>query len=185
MHFLNYYNKNIVQYDLINKFKYKNIKVLPKLKSIIVQFCFKKYELKNLLTSLAALQFITNKKGVIIKSKTANISLKVRKGYPVGCKVILRHTDLNYFLEKLINNFTISNKILNLTKIKTNSFLFKITSILNFVELENNYRFFNKLNSALNLCICTTTSDPKQLIFLLKSYKIKILKCKCNSIGRV
>lgn len=185
MHFLKYYDKNIVQYDLINKFTYKNIKTLPKLKSIIVQFCFRRYELKNLLISLAALQFITNKKGTLIKSKTANISLKIRKGYPIGCKVILRHIDLNDFLEKLINNFTISNETLNLTKMKTNSFSFKITNILNFSELEKNYRFFNKLNNILNLCVNTTTSDPNQLIFLLKSYRIKILKCKCNSTGRV
>ncbi len=172
MHFLKYYNKNVVQYDLINKFIYKNLKVLPKLKFIIVQFCFKKYELKNLITSLAALQFITNKKGVIIKSKTANISLKIRKGYPVGCKVILKHIDISYFLEKLVNNFTISNKVSRLTKIKTNSFSFKITNILSFTELENNYRFFNKLKNPLNISIGTTTSDPKQLIFLLRSYKI-------------
>ena len=185
MHFLEYYNKNIVQYDLINKFIYKKLKALPKLKFIVVQFCFKKYELKNLITSFVALRFITNKKGSIIKSKTTNISLKIRKGHPIGCKVILKHTRMNQFLEKLINNFSISNKITAFNRNENNLFSFKIKNILNFSELEKNYRFFNRLNNPLNINIVMDVANYEQFNFLLKSYKIQVIKCKCNSIGRV
>lgn len=185
MHFLKYYNKTIVQYDLINKFTYKNLKNLPKLKFIVVQVCFKKYELKKLITSLAALELITNKKGIIIKSKTTNISLKVRKGYPIGCKVILTHIKMYQFLEKLINNFiiTLSSNVLISAKTSYNLFSFKIKSILTFIELEKNYRFFNRLNNmSLNISIGTNTLDYEQFIFLLRSYKITILKKKFANV---
>ncbi len=175
MNFLKYYTKNIVQYDLINKFNCKKLDIIPKLKFIIVQFYFKKYELKNLIISLAALEFITSKKGTITKSKIANISLKIRKGYPVGCKVILKRAKMIQFLEKLINDFTISNKISNLTDENCNIFSFKIKNILTFKELEKNYQFFSQLKGTLNISIGTNTTNYKHLIFLLKSYKIQVL----------
>ena len=150
-----------------------------------MQLCFKKYELKNLITSLTALKLITGQKGTIIKSKTTNVFLKVRKGHPVGCKVVLKHTKMNQFLEKLINDFTILSKDANLNRMHNSLFSFNLKNILNFVELEKNYQFFNRLDSPLNINISMNVSNYEQSIFLLKSYKIKILKSKCNSIGRV
>ena len=101
-HFVKYYNENIVKYDLINKFRYQNVTDLPELKSVSIRFQCEKYEMKNLIAALAALKLITSQKAFILVSKTANISLKIRKGHPVGCKIILRKTKMNEFFVKFL-----------------------------------------------------------------------------------
>ena len=78
MHSINYYYNNIVKYDLINKFYYKNIKQLPKIKKIILNFNFKRQNFKNLMSSLIALELISNQKPIFIKSKISNITLMNR-----------------------------------------------------------------------------------------------------------
>ena len=90
MYLINYYYNNIVKYDLINKFYYKNIKQLPSILKIILNFNFKKQNIKNLMSSLIALELISSQKPIFTKSKISNITLKIRKGQPVGCKITLR-----------------------------------------------------------------------------------------------
>lgn len=79
----NYYRK-IIKHDLINKFFYCNLKNIPELKKIILNFGCRSFVIKNIAASLLALKLITTKQGTIIKAKRANILLKVRKGNPVG-----------------------------------------------------------------------------------------------------
>ena len=56
------YYKNIIGYDLFHKFIFKEIKQVPKLKKVVLTFCLKKYEIKHLLISLAALKIISDVK---------------------------------------------------------------------------------------------------------------------------
>lgn len=168
MHFLKYYNENIVKYDLINKFRCQNVIDLPKLISISIRFQCEKYEMKNLIAALAALRLITSQRAFILVSKTANISLKVRKGHPIGCKITLRKNKMNGFFVKFINKLTLSS-------IKTSNFdtfSFKIQNVFVFDVLEKNYQFFNKLKN-INVDITTSASNRKECIFLLKSFKIQ------------
>lgn len=168
MHFLKYYNENIVNYDLINKFRYQNVTDLPKLKSVSIRFQCEKYEMASLIAALAALKLITSQKAFILVSKVANISLKIRKGHPIGCKITLRNLRMNEFFIKFINKFTLSaTKNSNF-----DTFSFKIQNVFVFEELEKNYQFFNKLRN-LNIDITTSASNCEEFIFLLKSFKIK------------
>lgn len=80
MNILEYYYKKIIVYDLINKFSYNNLKKVPELKKIILNFGCKNFEIKNIASSLLSLELITAKRGTITKSKQANILLKIRKG---------------------------------------------------------------------------------------------------------
>jgi len=171
MHFLKQYNETVVKYDLINKFKYKSTTKLPKLEFLTLSFKFKKCDLKLLITSLAALELITLKKGSLTKSKVSNVSLKIRKGQPVGCKITLRKTQMNSVLFKLISKLLTKSdlKICN----SNNLFSIKIAQILVFSELEKNYKFFRNL-SDLNINIKTTTCSYQEFIFLIKSYKLLI-----------
>ena len=84
-----YYNK-FIKYDLILKFNYKNIKKIPKIKSIILNFGCKTSDLKKLSLSFLILQLITKKQCKLNFSKKSNIFLKIRKGQPVGCQIILK-----------------------------------------------------------------------------------------------
>ena len=171
MKILEFYSKNILAYDLLNKFMFKNTSKLPKLQKIVLTFCLKKYEVKYLLTSLVALKMVSNVKICnIIKSKSSNISLKIKKGNPIGSKVVLRKTNMNLFLFKLINLCFLEEK--NLVNINKNSFSFKIRDLLKFTDLEQNYKYFKNL-PILSINIVTTSTKRDLLLFLMKSYKLK------------
>lgn len=169
MHFLNNYTESIVKYDLINKFNYRNLNKIPKLEFLTLTFKLQKYDIKTLISASSAIEIITSQKSVLNYSKVSNVSLKIRKGQPVGCKATLRKQNLNYFLYVLINTVP---PIKNDIRIQKNVQLFSISinNILIFKNLENNYPFFKKLSN-LNVNL-TTNCDHKELLFILKSNKL-------------
>ena len=165
------YYKNIIGYDLFHKFIFKEIKQVPKLKKVVLTFCLKKYEIKHLLISLAALKIISDVKFCsVIKSKSSNISLKIKKGNPIGGKVILRKMRINLFLFKLLSLGFLNKKTFG--NLSNNTFSFKIKDILKFSELEQNYQYFKNL-PILNVNIIFTSTKKDLLLFLLRSYKLK------------
>ncbi len=87
MSFLSNFQLKVLKHDLLNKFNYKNINDLPKMKKIILNFSCRTSNIKRLATAALALELITNKKGVLTRSKKSNILLKIRKGNPIGCKI--------------------------------------------------------------------------------------------------
>lgn len=169
MTFLNKYYKTVVKYDLINKFFYKDINKLPNIKFITLSFNFKKFDIKLLISALAALEFITVNKGVLTKSKVSNVSLKIRKGQPIGCKITLRKHKMNQFLFKILNKIIINQTFKSDTL--NNIFSIKLKNILIFQELEQNYRFFKNLYN-LNLTVKTTNCSLKDFFFLIISFKL-------------
>jgi large subunit ribosomal protein L5 len=177
MQFLEFFYLKNFKYDLINKFSYKNNKILPKIKTINLNFGCKTTELKNLSASLLALELITQQKGKLTTTKYPNILLKLRKGNPVGCKVILNKKQIFYFLEKtLINVFPRTKNFngLNLNaKVTAHSFSFKIHDTSNFAELEPHYYLFNNLPK-LTVTIKTSLKTKEELTFLLNTFQIPI-----------
>ena len=77
MHFLEYHYKKVVRYDLINKFQYTNIDELPQIKKIIINFGCKDFKIKNFAATLLALELITTQRGIVTKTKTPNIFIKI------------------------------------------------------------------------------------------------------------
>ena len=125
---------------------------------------------KSLISSLAALEILTFQKSFLNYSKISNISLKIRKGQPVGCKVTLRQKNLRLFLHTLINNISFA-KSKNKNNKKISSFSLMVHNVLVFDVLEKNYRFFRNL-SDLSINLTTTNCSSKELKFLLKSNKL-------------
>ena len=170
----NFYIKTL-KYEFFNKFIYKQSKDLPELKKIILNIGCKNSELKNLSSSLLALELITSQEGSVTKTKYPNVLLKIRKGNPTGCKVTLRKTKMFNFLTKFLieiiskqknfNGFNISKKL------NKSTFSYKVQNILNFNELENQYYLFNNLSS-LDVTIVTNAKNKKELLFILKSLKL-------------
>lgn len=191
MHFLDYFHKKTLKFDLINKFYYKELKNLPKLKKIVLNFSCKATDLKTLATHLLALELIVDQKGALTISKRPNLLLKIRKGNPVGCKVVLKKYLMLNFISKSLNELFPNIKDFDGIKInfktKTNSFSFLIQDSLHFSKLNEHYYLFNNLSN-LNLSFVTTAQTRKEVLFLLKSLQlpfIKNLKSRHNSIGRV
>ena len=168
MKFLSNYNKNIVKYDLLNKFNYDSINNIPKLKIIHIHLSLKKPDLKLLLSYLAMLKIVTKQNSFIVTAKKSNIIFKIRKGIPIGCKVTLRKTKMFLFYWKLLNQEFFS---INSFKLQKNSVSFQLKKLFSFNEIELNYQFFSNLKF-LNVNLITTSSNYKQNKFILSSYKI-------------
>lgn len=177
MNFLEQFYFKTIKYDLLNKFLYKNSKKIPKIKKIILNFGCKNNELKNLATSLLSLELLTKQKGVLTTTKYSNIILKIRKGNPVGCKLILRKDKMFEFLSKTL--FEIFPKQKNFKgfniskKTKKNIFSCELTNTFSFSELEDHYYLFNNLPK-LNITIVINSKTKEELLFILKSIKFPI-----------
>ena len=102
MHILEFFYEKIIKHDLLNKFSYSTIKNIPKLKKIILNFGCNSHNIKNISSALLSLELISNKQSRLTKTKTSNIFIKIRKGAPVGCYVVLKKKNMYKFLFKLL-----------------------------------------------------------------------------------
>nr|QYJ09259.1 ribosomal protein L5 [Pleurosigma sp. mgcode 4] len=177
MHFLEYYYKSVIKYDLINKFFYKNTNELPEIKKIILNFGSKNTKIKTFAASLLALELITNKKGIVTKTKKPNLFLKIQKGKPAGCKVILKKALMYNFLSKILIEITPNIKKFLIFKKKYKNFnnfsLNLDNKKLIFSELKEHYHL-SKTLSYLNITIVTNAQTKKELFFLLKSFNLPL-----------
>ena len=175
MNILENYYKKVIQYDLVNKFLYAHLNEIPKLKKIILNFGCKKFDVKNIASALISLELITTKRGSLTKSKHSNILLKVRKGHPVGCVVVLTKNKMYTFLLKLLSEVFPTLKDfrgLNVSKkLGQTSFSFTLKDLICFKELEKQFYLFTDL-PPLNIILITNTKTKKELIYLLNSFKL-------------
>nr|YP_010208821.1 ribosomal protein L5 [Skeletonema grevillei]UBA16131.1 ribosomal protein L5 [Skeletonema grevillei] len=178
MFFLDAYFYNIIKYDLVNVFFYQNIKQIPKFEKIVLNFGYQKSSFKHLISGLLALEFVSSKKSRLTKSKYLNVFLKIKKGSPVGCKIVLRKHTMYLFYLKLIT--AIFPKIKNSQTVQSQQNLKSIKSIsiqlknpLIFKELENQYQFFKDI-PRLDVTLVTTSKSQKELLFMFKSIKFFI-----------
>jgi large subunit ribosomal protein L5 len=172
MHFIKQFHTKTLKYELINKFIYTNTKEIPKLKKIILNFGCKTTEIKKIAPSLLALELITCQKSKLTNTKCPNITLKLRKGNPVGCKVELRNKKMYYFLETVLSE--VFPKIKNFNGLKFNkkatkkALSFKLNDNFVFKTIEEHYYLFSTLPK-LDITIITTTKKTKELKFIIKS----------------
>lgn len=177
MHFFNYFCTKTLKFDLINKFYYTDLKKLPNLKQIVLNFSCKTTELKILATHLIALELITNQKGITTVSRRPNLLLKLRKGNPSGCKVTLRKTLMINFLSKSFNETF--PKVKNFSgmmihqKVEKNAFSFSVKDTLAFSELAEHYYLFNNLSN-LSLSFLTQVNTREEMLFFLKSLQLPL-----------
>ncbi|MGD6858706.1 MAG: 50S ribosomal protein L5 [Enterobacteriaceae bacterium] len=103
MNFFNLYRKKIV-FDLKNKFNFKSIMQVPKIKKIIINIGLgKNFNNKKIINcSLSDISLISGQKPLITKSKKAISNFNLRKNLPIGCKVTLRKKNMWNFFEKLV-----------------------------------------------------------------------------------
>lgn len=173
MHFIKYYYTKIIKYDFINKFNYTNSNKLPKLKKIILNFGCQNFTIQKFAIILLALELIGTKKGSITLNKHANVFLKIQKGSPSGCRVILTKNDMYAFLSKLLVEILPKIKDVSGLKLKvvdhTFSYAFSSNSII-LAELQEYYPLFNNL-PLLTLTVISTAKNEKELMFLIKSFQ--------------
>ena len=172
MHYLKNFYFKTVKYNLINKFKYRKIKKLPKLKKMILHFSSTIPDIKKLFSGLLALELIGNQKGILIITKNKILSAKNRKS--IGCKITLQKYNLfkvfaNTILKtipklKNVNKFNFNKKV------KKNIISYKFYNTFNFSELEKHYYFFNTLPK-LVVNLLTTAENKKELEFFCRLFQ--------------
>lgn len=177
MNILENYYKKVIRYDLINKFSYAYLDEIPKLKKIILNFGCKTFEVKNIASALLSLELVTAKQGSLVRSKRSNILLKVRKGNPVGCIVVLKRNNMYAFLLKVsaevFPNLKDFKGIKVSKKLGQTSFSFTLKDLINFKELEKQFYLFINL-PPLNITLVTNARTKEELLYLLYSFKLPI-----------
>ncbi|QJC34556.1 50S ribosomal protein L5 [Enterobacteriaceae endosymbiont of Donacia crassipes] len=99
----NLYKKQIIR-KLMLKFKYTSIMQVPCIKKITLNMGVGKVLLdkKYLDNAVNDLTLISGQKPIITKSRKSIASFKIRKGYPIGCKVTLRKKKMWNFFDRLL-----------------------------------------------------------------------------------
>ncbi len=98
------YQKEIVP-GLIEQFGYKSVMEVPRLEKIVLNMGVGEAvnDKKILENAVGDLTLIAGQKPVITKARKSIAGFKIRTGYPIGCKVTLRHIRMYEFLDRLIS----------------------------------------------------------------------------------
>ena len=96
--------KETVVPALVDRFKYKNIMMVPKLSKISINIGVGEAaaEPKLLETAIQELGQITGQKPQIRKARKAISNFKLREGQAIGCRVTLRKKYMYEFLERFV-----------------------------------------------------------------------------------
>lgn len=101
--FLKQHYEEVVVPALLNEFHYANVMAIPRLDKICLNMgvgkaCTDKKILEHALDDLTK---IAGQKSVQTLSRQSNAGFKIRKGWPIGCRVTLRRDRMFDFLERL------------------------------------------------------------------------------------
>ena len=91
--------------SMIERFNYKNVMEVPMLTQISLNMGIgdAKDNPKKLESAIQELTLITGQKPVTTLSRKDISNFKIRKGFPVGCKVTIRGNRMYDFMERLIS----------------------------------------------------------------------------------
>ena len=90
---------------LMEKFGYTNIMQAPKIEKVVLNMGVgeARENPKALESAVNEMTTISGQKPVVTKAKKSISNFKLREGMSVGCKVTLRGTKMNDFLDKFMN----------------------------------------------------------------------------------
>lgn len=171
-----YYNNLVNTYDSIAKNNFISSFQIPQVKLVYVSFTLNFLSLKYILYSLLFLNIITLQKPYLNFGKKIKVNILLKKNSFVGCKVVLRNSNMNSFLNLLIIKMfplikmnLLTKKSLNTSKlVPLNMFTFHLNSLsVHYTEIEDFYNYFQYLNN-LSITIHLTKKISKfQLLSLL------------------
>ena len=170
------YNDNVVK-ELKDKFCYKNVMEIPKLKKISINVGVKAVDNDNKFMVYLSdqLSSIAGQKAVLTKSKKSIAGFKLREGMSIGCKVTLRKQKMYQFFDRLVyialprvRDFRgLSSKGFN----QSGHYGFGIGehNIFPEVDLDNIFKSFG-----MNINIVTSSNTKEESIYLLKKLNLPI-----------
>jgi len=164
------YKEEIIP-SMQKQFNYSNKMEVPRITSIALNMGLgdAKTNSKNLESAVEEMTLISGQKPIITKSKKDISNFKIRKGWPVGCKVTLRSTMMYEFLERLISVALPRERDFRGLSFKSfdgrGNYNFGIKEQIIFTEIE-----YDKIESirGLNVTITTTAKTDDEAYQLLK-----------------
>lgn len=169
----------------MKEFNYRSIMQVPKIQKITLNMGVGKsiHNKKILNNAILNLTTITGQKPIITKAKKSIANFKIRKGYPIGCKVTLRKKKMWNFFEKLV--LIAIPRIRDFRGLSLNSFdgfgNYNIGIKEQIIFPEINYDKIDNIRG-LDISITTSAKSNKEGIALLKyfNFPFKIKKRKSN-----
>jgi large subunit ribosomal protein L5 len=158
---------------LMKRFGYKNMMEVPHVSSISINMGIGDAKLnpKALERAVEELTAITGQKAVITRSKKDISNFKIRKGFPVGCKVMLRGNRMYEFLERLISIALPRTRDFRGLSFKSfdrkGNYSFGIKEQIVFTEID-----YDKIDSirGMDITLGTTANSDDESYWLLKEF---------------
>jgi large subunit ribosomal protein L5 len=99
----NYYRETVAP-ALMTQFGYKSIMEVPRIEKITLNMGVGEAvaDKKVMEFAVGDMQKIAGQKPVVTVSRKSIAGFKIREGYPIGCKVTLRHNRMYEFLDRLV-----------------------------------------------------------------------------------
>jgi len=158
---------------MVSRFNYVNSMQVPKLLSISLNMGLgdAKTNRKKLESAISELELITGQKPVITKSKSDISNFKIRKGFPVGCKVTLRSSKMYEFFERLTCIALPRSRDFRGLSFKSfdgrGNYNFGIKEQIIFTEI--NYDDIDSVRG-LNVTLSTSANTDEEAYWLLKEF---------------
>ena len=163
--------KDKVIADMMARFKYSNIMEVPQITQISINMGIgdAKDNPKKLESAIEELTSISCQKPVVTKSRKDISNFKIRKGFPVGCKVTLRGTRMYDFLQRLISIALPRTRDFRGLSFKsfdgTGNYSFGVKEQIIFTEID-----YDKIDSirGMDISLTTTAKTDEESYWLLK-----------------
>jgi len=157
--------------SMTERFNYKNVMEVPLLTQISLNMGIgdAKDSPKKLESAIQELTLITGQKPVTTLSKKDISNFKIRKGFPVGCKVTLRGNRMYDFMERLISIALPRTRDFRGLSFKSfdgrGNFSFGVKEQIIFTEID-----YDKIDSVrgMDITFSTSASSDEESYWLLK-----------------
>ena len=165
--------KESVAPAMVSRFNYVNSMQVPKLLSISLNMGIgdAKTNRKKLESAISELELITGQKPVVTTSKSDISNFKIRKGFPVGCKVTLRSSKMYEFFERLTCIALPRSRDFRGLSFKSfdgrGNYNFGIKEQIIFTEI--NYDDIDSVRG-LNVTLSTSANSDEEAYWLLKEF---------------
>jgi large subunit ribosomal protein L5 len=163
--------KDEVVDDMMKRFKYSNIMEVPCITHISINMGIgdAKDNPKKLESAIEELTSISCQKPVITKSRKDISNFKIRKGFPVGCKVTLRGNRMYDFLQRVISIAIPRTRDFRGLSFKSfdgnGNYSFGVKEQIIFTEID-----YDKIDSirGMDISLTTTAKTDEESYWLLK-----------------
>ena len=163
--------KDEVVADMMGRFKYSNIMEVPCITHISINMGIgdAKDNPKKLESAIEELTSISCQKPVVTKSRKDISNFKIRKGFPVGCKVTLRGNRMYDFLQRVISIALPRTRDFRGLSFKSfdgnGNYSFGVKEQIIFTEID-----YDKIDSirGMDISLTTTAKTDEESYWLLK-----------------